>query len=294
MENIKKNGLESLNFNSVESAGAAANHLVWKKHLALTITVIVISLPSIIISAVIPVTIFILYYSYFGSKAKKWFMQNFAAANGLSYQATMPLSEVKGKVFQTGRSRAISHVLTGNYNNHTMRLFFYRYTIGHGRYSVTFKITVLEIFFKDIDFPYILLQSQSHKQTSGFERMVHSFIKPGFNPKHALKNAPNTKKINLEDEFKDEFRLFAKEGYGIEALQIFSKDTLLFLREENADFSIEFIKDRLYIYEDLAVSNKNELKEMFEVTRKILDSMGPLLKRLSGHFTILHKYYRKK
>jgi hypothetical protein len=133
---------------------------------------------------------------------------------------------------------------------------------------------VTEIFFEQVQFPHILLQSRTMAKYGSSDK--------------------NIKTIELEEEFEKFYRLHAAQGYEIEIFQIFTPEALRFLKEKGMHFSIEFAENRLYVYDDKTIVNKKQLFEMYEVTRQIFDSIGPLLNRLHDDFATLHPYYGKK
>ncbi len=99
--------------------------------------------------------------------------------------------------------------------------------------------------------------------------------------------------INLEEQFRKKYRLYATAGYEIEVLQIFTGEMLEFLGQKGSNFSIEFAENRMYIYDDLFISKITELQAIFGLAEKILDLIGPLLDRLHDDFDALHPYYKK-
>ena len=169
-------------------------------------------------------------------------------------------------------------MLIGKYYDYKAKFFYYTYSVGYGRHKITYSFTVLEIFFEKTEFPPILLQS---KKGRGMMAQRH-----GQRDKDEIK-------IRLEEEFEKNYNLFAKDGYGVEVMQIFNKDFLRFLKAESSNFSIEFRGNRVYIYDDILIRKKEQLKEFFEVTSKLVEKTGPLLNRLDNDFAVLHKYYNQ-
>ncbi len=276
---------EELDFDSIECPNSYAKHLLWNKKRKKTISMLVFSVVitvlllffnrdfRVIILGIIP---FLAYCGRSFSSAQTYFMKQFALHNNLDYLSTIPLSEVTGNLFKEGRSKRIEHVLSGTYNNQKTRLFYYRYTVGHGKHSTTFRLTVLEIFFEKTDFPHILLKPARGR----------FFGRRGKREKGEIK-------INLEEEFKNDYDLFVKEGYGVEAMQIFTPEFLRLLKEENFSFSIEFKANRMYVYSNFTRQSKEQLQEIYEVAHGILDRIGPLLNRLENDFRSLHPYFKK-
>ncbi len=250
--------------------------LAWTEYRAPTIIIIIIALlllPLVFVSfnfLVIIIAFFSIYLGSIHAKVHKRFMSEFAKDNGFKYTENIPLSFVKGKFFKFGHSQRISHVVSGDYKEHSMRLFNFRATTGHGRNSRSHFFTVFEVFFKKTQFPHILLQS----------RKMRKYSKGG-------------NRISLEDEFKKDFQLFCIDGYEIEVLQIFTPEILRFIKDKKLKFSVEFIEDRMYVYDNIRISKREHLLELFKLVGETLESVGPLLNRLHNDFEVLHKYYNR-
>ena len=148
--------------------------------------------------------------------------------------------------------------------------------IGYGRYQKTFNFTVLEVFFDEIIFPHMLLQTRG---------------KGIFWSRRHGKRGKNERSVALESELNDYYNLFFHDGYGVEATQIFSEDFLRFLKDENSYFDIELNRDRLYIYDSTAVKRKREFEELFRVAGRVINRIVPVLNRLENDFAVLNKYY---
>lgn len=246
------------------------------------ILVFVLIFPLVHILNIIPIidlitiSLFLIfcYIIYIYNKAQKIFMEQFAKDNGLNYQKTAPIETVHGKLFEVGHSRSINNVISGIYKDHPMRIFNYTFVTGHGRHSRSHGFTVLELSFEKVDFPHILLLSQ----TMGYYRGIRG----------------KSESISLEDEFRKDFELFVQKGYEIEAMQIFTLETLRTIKEKVAKFSIGFYDKTVYFFDDKTIGKNIDLQELLGVTEKVFESMRPLLNRLYNDFEVLHKYYRDR
>ncbi len=277
---------DNLDFDSIECSTSVFKRLAWEDYRQISIAVIIgaIALSMFFISIVFFDPIFLLvggvlaYFGFLSNKAQGLFMKEFANRNDLSYEPSIPVDDVTGNLFKFGNSKKITHVLTGSYRDQKARLFYYTYSALHGKNRKNYRFTVIEIFFEKTDFPYILLQA---KKGRGMIARRHG------------KKGENERRIRLEEEFDKNYNLFARDGYGVEVMQIFNEDFLRFLQEENSNFSIELKGNRIYIYDDVLVKKKNQLRELFEVTGKLFERIGPLLNRLENDFAALHGYYKK-
>lgn len=291
-EILSAESLDDLEFVDFKSVFEVFLHLVFKRYLHVTLSLgfFLIFIPfflfnvigaTVFYTVLIPISIIVIYASRFTKVAERWFMGNFAETKGLKYETSAPISTVDGKIFEIGRKRSIKNVITGIYKKHPFRLFHYSYTRKHGKHDENYDstraimpFTVMEIIFDDIRFPYIALQS----------RKMPKFT--------TLKS--NEREISLEDDLNNHFRLYCTDNYQIETLQIFSIEFLSFLRDTASEFSIEFAKNKIYIYDDKFIHNKEDLNEIFEVSKRISDSIGGLVRRLSGDFDVMHERFALK
>lgn len=265
----------------IESVHQAAWQLAWSpRYKKTTIWIIVISgIISIPFFNPIPLVVVCgIYFAYLHTKAEKWFFEQFADANNLNYSESAPIESVKGRLFDVGHGKEISNVVSGIHQNHPMRLYHYSYSVGGGKNQRTYNFTVFEITFEKTVFPHILLQSRTmwkygSEDNSGEVQDIE---------------------LSLEGEFSKSYRLYSTQKYEIEILQIFTHEVLQFLKQNGPELSIEFAENKMYIYDDRAISNRKQLDAMYNVAQKIFDSIGPLLNRLHDDFAALHEYYGNK
>jgi hypothetical protein len=229
------------------------------------------SLVSLAISAVLLVCV----YAYLWSEAHKRFMQQFAKLNNLDYQDTPVAPEnLLGSIFQAGSSRSKTNVVSGQYLDFPMRLFNYTYVTGSGKHRRVHRFTVCEMTFR-AKLPSIKLVANSYVPDWILGRTL------------VVAGA----RITLEEDFENKFSLFVPHGYETEALQIFTKDFLTLLLSDAPDYSIELVGDKLYIYDDRLIANKVELDTLYDVLKRVIKQLGPLLGRLADDFDALRPYY---
>ena len=262
----------------IENVYASMWYLAWHHYRKRTITIVLVSLLFTPLHPAIPVVVIALYFGYIYELVERWFMQQFAKASNLAYQDSAPFESVQGRLFSQGHSRAITHVISGSYASHPMRIFHYTYETGSGKSSRTYRFTVFEVTFEKTNFPHILLQSRSMHKYGSADRS----------------GEVQDSEISRGEEIRKTFKLFATDGYEIEVLQIFTPDILRFLRHKGTHLSIEFAEHKLYIYDDLYIKRKKQLDEMYAVAKALFDVTGPLLNRLYDDFAALHPYYKDK
>lgn len=270
---------EDIDFDSFECSSSFAMHYILKVKRTTTFSILFVSIFLFIVAipflGASPIFIFpfLIYFLFLLTKAETYFMKQFASRNNLDYKNSIPLKDVAGNLFRQPSGK-IKHVLTGSYENHKTRFFYYSYKTG-GKYNKKhFCFTVLEIFFEKTTFPHISLCSAK-------------------TPKRHAKMGRGEKEITLEKEFRDTYRLFVKKGYAVEALQIFTPEFLRMLKNEKFNVNIEFKENSLYVYTDHMIKKKKEMLEFFAVSHRLIDNVGPLLNRLGGGFEALHTYFKK-
>ncbi len=288
MENGEKLGsFESIDFESVTSHTDIVKKIVWeeKKTITSLLAVLIFFLAGygfVIQQAELllgGLLISLLYIAYAYFLAAERYLRELAKKNNLGYQKFIPLEDFKSNIKNTGGSKANpNNVVTGNYREKRARLFYYKYTVQRGKNSVTYPFTVFEIFFDDITFPHTLLHFKG--------RSVFGAQRHGAKRKEEIE-------VRLEDRYRKLYNLYIEDGYGIEAMQIFTVDFLDFLVDEKFNYSIELSENRLYVYTSGNLFKKSELKELFATVSEMLERMTPILKRLKKDFNTLRETYNR-
>lgn len=270
--------MDEIETQQVESVYRTVWHLMWHEYRKKTILLLVFTVPLFLLIPPLPFFVLAGMWIYLYLKVEKIFMQQFAEAHGLHYEARAPLDSVAGRLFSAGHSQKISNVFSGVLDGRPLRLFNYQYIIGSGKSSSTYEFTVFELTFAKTEFPHILLFAPT------------MFVRYG-----AVDRWGSDKdvRVPLEEGPARDFALYTSEGYQIEALQIFSPETMRFLRERAQNFSIEFSGRRVYLYDDKKILTKVERDTLYAVAQEVFTQLGPLLDRLYNDFAALHPYYGK-
>ncbi len=273
-----------IDFNKIEDWSSASKKILWEEKRVLSFFILLLSFTVLILSLIYNPSSWILGFLillfYFGahySKAQKEFFIALAKENNLNFLNEIPVDSLRGNLFKVYSSRKAKNALIGKHQEKDARFFYYSYVIRSGKRSTTYNFTVFEIFFKGIDFPHTLL---SHKK-----KWIGIDVRYG-------KKGDNEIKVTLEDEFNEEYNLYIKDGYGIEAMQVFSKDFLSFLVEEKCNFNIELNQDRLYIYTTHKIIKKEHLEELFNTANETIRRLSPLINRLKNDVAVLNEYYK--
>ncbi len=277
---------DDINFQELEEVFKKKKEALKEKNKVALLVVAVIFLISVFIAIFFGynfwIFVFVLSIFYFASlysKTEQEILDEMAERNNLFRQKTIPINELKGNLFKVRCEKAVGNVLVGRYKEKKTRFFNHTHTYYHNRAKTVFYFTVLEIFFDDISFPYMLLQ---YKRDLPFKSI-----------RYGAKER-DERKITLEDDFDRYYNLFIKDGYGVEAMQIFRDDFLIFLIKEECNFSIELKDDRMYIYLRERIIKYNEFKELFTTAGETIKRISPLLTRLKRDFDVLKAHYNKQ
>ncbi len=222
--------------------------------------------------ALVPVFLVGGLYAAFYARIEKLFMQQFAASQGLTYVGKGTVENLTGGLFSMGHSHAMSHIITGSFQNHPISLFFYRYTIGSGKSAHTYQTTVLNIFHDHTLPPALLL--------------VDAQYFGGFSPKLSFEKPV---KLNPELDLDKQFDLYSKEKYEIEVLQIFSVDFISKMLADWKNFNLEFSGSNLVVFKSGKILNSSELNNFFNLARYLMTGMEKRLAGLAGSVKALNE-----
>lgn len=241
--------------------------LIWR-----TSFFLVLSILFLFLFPPLSILIFISYTFYRRNRIHKEFMSNFAKKNNFTFVETLNIKDFRSDLFKWGHSNYVYNGVFGTYSERPIKIFNYRFKTGSGKNQSTHYFTVCEISMDEISFPKIHLRSKNMW---------------GWWP---IKSA---KKMSLEPEYEKYFSISCEEDYEIEVLQIFTKEFLDYLIQNASNFSMEFYSGKIYIYDDLIISNKDELDNLYEVVRQVLERSSKLIGRLKGDFEAMHNSYRR-
>jgi len=214
--------------------------------------------------------IFLFVHVYFFSvryQARALFMEQFAKENNFSF-----LKEVdyrtrykyeEGSIFKVGSRKMATNIVTGTFLKYHIRLFNYRFNSKKFRKKDSyFRFTIFELNFNK-DLPHMYLDVVKKYNFENWK-----FVK-------------NMDRVKLEsNQFERNFNLYIEKGEHIPALQIFTPDVMSKLMDLPGRADIEFIGNKIYIYEDHFISTKRELEETYEIVKYLVDNMNHVLKSM--------------
>lgn len=220
---------------------------------------------------IIPFILFFIVYANFKSKILKIFIEQFAKENGFIYLAAKKnITDEKGALFNLGHGQILTHVIGGKLNNHDVKIFYYNYTIGHGKQARTYFSTVLRITNNHIVPPILLV----------VDKQYFGGISPNFT---------DSVKIKPEMNFDAQFDLYTKKKYEIEALQVFKPEFMEIMLKRWQIFNIDFTGNEIYIFTNKHVQVRLTLQNMFALGKYILEKIDPQLERMQGSILNLHE-----
>jgi len=202
------------------------------------------------------------YYLKIKSSVLSAFIKQFALVNNYTYKKTEKLEKRYGVVFNRGRGRFIYNVVEGNFLKKHFKLFNYEFTTGSGKHQTTHYYTVFEIVV-DASLPQIYLDAYG------------KYEMPTSNSLRGLK------KIELEsNEFNKEYRLYMAKGAHLPVFQIFTPDLMAELIDIPEKFDIEFVGNRIYLYEEKLITTKRELEEMYKLMQHLIKNLSRVVERI--------------
>ncbi|MFW5853245.1 MAG: hypothetical protein ACOCU8_01220 [Patescibacteria group bacterium] len=189
------------------------------------------------------------------------------------------------KIFKkTPRARFLSLSANNGLNKKDVIEFYYRgfkvnifehfYFTGDKQRTIK-RITMAEILFTKTSFPHIL------------------FVRPAIRFSENIFRYKSDVEIKPSHSLKD-FRLYVTRGYQTEALQIFTLDFLHYLNYQSPVFGLEFVKDKLYIFEFKEIYSREYLDDLLEIIEKVIDFVGEKADRLHDDFDSLHTFFRDR
>lgn len=157
-------------------------------------------------------------------------LKRFAEANNFSFSLHRSTDQ-PGLIFTLGHSRHYTTVVSGKYKNLPFEMGNFFCTIGSGRSSKLIKFGVVAIELTRA-LPHVLLDAKANNWL-GFSNL------PAFSSSQLL---------TLEGNFNKYFDLYVPKGYERDALYFITPELMVLLIDLGAQFDIEIIDNRLYMY----------------------------------------------
>lgn len=206
-----------------------------------------------------PILIPIAWYGKIWEKVHSTFWKQVAKKYGWRLVDSKDLTKENALLFKQGHSGRTGVCLIGHSEGRFFEIFQYFYTVGHGKHATTYEFMVFEFKVKGT-FPHLYVNNK--KDSLHFSGRM-------FMPK-----------ISLTPEFEKQFELFAPKEYEIEALEIFTPDTMQHLLDTGWRHDLELVDSEILIYRYHHFNGAKELEDEYTRIQKFVDYLMPKLNRL--------------
>ncbi|MCR2762768.1 hypothetical protein NQ152_04520 [Microbacterium sp. zg.B48] len=188
-------------------------------------------LPTILVLAAAAVVIVLLVRGGRRRKERRYRLDRFATANGMSYLPTLAAPALPGMIFGVGRARSASDLVRGE-RPRFVEFANYQYTTGSGKNRTTHRWGYVAIKL-DVPLPHIVLDATSNNGLFG-SNLPATFDKD--------------QRLSLEGDFDRHFSLYCPEGYERDALYLFTPDIMARFIDNAAALDVEIVDDWLFLY----------------------------------------------
>ncbi|GAA1662518.1 hypothetical protein [Microbacterium lacus] len=194
-------------------------------------SVIASFLPILVMGGVIAAIAIVFTRGALGRSERRYRLDRFAAANGMSYVPALQNPALPGMIFGTGSSRSSTDLVRGT-EPRFVEFANYQYTTGSGKNRTTHRWGYVAIKL-DVPLPNIVLDATSNNGLFG-------------------SNLPTTfdkdQRLSLEGDFDRYFALYCPEGYEQDALYLFTPDIMARFIDHAAALDVEIVDDWLFLY----------------------------------------------
>jgi hypothetical protein len=164
------------------------------------------------------------------SGRRQYRLARFAAANGLRYEATAGTVVLPGMIFGIGSDASARDLVHGPaglvVGNH-------RYVTGSGKNRRTHRWGFAALSL-GTTLPHIVLDARSNNSVLGASNLPVPFDR--------------AQRLSLEGDFDQHFTLYCPAGYERDALYMFTPDIMARFIDRAAEFDVEIVDDRLFLY----------------------------------------------
>jgi hypothetical protein len=194
-----------------------------------------------------------------GATERRYRLDAFARANGMSYVPSIPAPRLPGMIFGQGSSRQASDLVRGDLPRF-VEFANYRYTTGSGKNQTTHRWGYVAVKL-DVPLPHIVLDAL------GNNGMFGSNLPASFD---------RDQRLSLEGDFDRYFSLSCPSGYERDALYLFTPDIMARFIDNAAALDVEIVDDWLFLYakRDLSTLDPATWAWMFTVVAALLDKLA--------------------
>lgn len=193
------------------------------------------------------------------SAARRFRLDTFARANGMSYVPSIPSPHLPGMIFGQGSSREASDLVRGDLPRF-VEFANYRYTTGSGKNRTTHRWGYVAVRL-DVPLPHIVLDAIGNNGLFG-SNLPAAFDKD--------------QRLSLEGDFDRYFSLYCPSGYETDALYLFTPDIMARFIDNAAALDVEIVDDWLFLYakRDLSTLDPATWAWLFTAVSALLDKLA--------------------
>ena len=188
-------------------------------------------LPLLFIGGIVTVVVLVAVRMVRGGDERRYRLDRFARANGMSYVPRIDDPGLPGMIFSVGSSRNATDLVRGD-RPRFVEFGNYEYTTGSGKNKTTHNWGYVAVKL-DVPLPNIVLDATSNNSLFG-SNLPTSFDKD--------------QRLSLEGDFDRYFDLYCPAGYEPDALYLFTPDIMARFIDHAAALDVEIVDDWLFLY----------------------------------------------
>jgi hypothetical protein len=217
-------------------------------------------LPIVLIGGVLTLIIVAAVRGTFGAQERRYRLDRFAGANGMSFLPSLEAPGLPGMIFGVGASRCSSDLVRGQ-RPRFVEFANYQYTTGSGKNRTTHKWGYVAIKL-DVPLPHIVLDATSNNGLFGASNLPATF--------------DDDQRLRLEGDFDQHFSLYCPAGYEADALYLFTPDVMARFIDTAAALDVEIVDDWLFFYgkRDFSTTDPATWAWLFSAVAATLDKLA--------------------
>lgn len=190
--------------------------------------------------------------------SRRYRLQRFARANGLTYEPVIVDPARSGVIFSAGTDRRATDVLSTGGWDPDVEIGNFQYAGDWKRERALRRFGYLRVRLPGV-LPHIVLEARRNRRWFGRSNLPWQFAR--------------TQVLSLEGDFDRYFSLHTPGGYEREALYIFTPDLMALFMDRVADFDVEIVDCWMYVYSPRPFRMLD--RRTYERLFAILDRIGP-------------------
>ncbi|MCR2828029.1 hypothetical protein [Microbacterium sp. zg.Y909] len=171
------------------------------------------------------------FFSQMRAATRRYRLDRFARANGMSYTPQRANPSLPGMIFNTGSRRQSFDLVRGD-EPRAVEFANYVYTTGSGKHRSTHRWGYVAVKL-DTPLPHIVLDATGNNSLFG-SNLPTLYTKQ--------------QRLSLEGDFDRHFALYCPEGYERDALYLFTPDVMARFIDNAAELDVEIVDDWLLMY----------------------------------------------